>query len=58
MASSPCRGFCSGPCPRDTGIAMKTQQITHQNILRVLISGFALVILLLVAAAVVGAYNI
>ncbi|MGA3237686.1 MAG: ATP-binding protein [Bryobacteraceae bacterium] len=37
---------------------MKTQQITHQNILRVLISGFALVILLLVAAAVVGAYNI
>src|ERR1700722_5596624 len=33
---------------------MKTQQI----ILRVLISGFALVILLLVAAAVVGAYNI
>jgi len=37
---------------------MKTQQITHQNILRVLISGFALVIMLLVAAAVVGAYNI
>jgi signal transduction histidine kinase len=37
---------------------MKTRQITHQNILRVLIAGFALVILLLVAAAVVGAYNI
>jgi signal transduction histidine kinase len=37
---------------------MKTQRITHQNILRVLISGFALVILLLLAAAVVGAYNI
>jgi signal transduction histidine kinase len=37
---------------------METGQITHQNILRVLISGFALVILLLLAAAVVGAYNI
>src|ERR1700683_131613 len=46
------------PCPRDTGIAMKTRQITHQNILRVLIAGFALVILLLLAAAIVGAYNI
>jgi len=37
---------------------MKTRQITHQNILRVLIAGFALVILLLLAAALVGAYNI
>jgi signal transduction histidine kinase len=37
---------------------MKTQQITQQNILRVLIAGFALVILLLLAAAVVGVYNI
>jgi len=37
---------------------MKTRQITHQNILRVLIAGFALVILLLLAAAVVGVYNI
>jgi two-component system sensor histidine kinase UhpB len=37
---------------------MKPRQITQQNILRVLISGFALVILLLLAAAVVGVYNI
>ncbi len=37
---------------------MKTRQITQRNILRVLISGFALVILLLLAAAVVGVYNI
>src|SRR5580692_1978269 len=37
---------------------MKTRQITHLNILRVLIAGFALVILLLLAAAFVGAYNI
>src|SRR6202453_1578056 len=37
---------------------MKTRQITQQNILRVLIAGFALVILLLLAAAVVGVYNI
>ena len=37
---------------------MKTQQITQQNILRVLIAGFALVILLLLAAAAVGVYNI
>lgn len=37
---------------------MKTRRITQQNILRVLITGFALVILLLLAAAVVGVYNI
>jgi signal transduction histidine kinase len=37
---------------------MKTRQITQQNILRVLIAGFGLVILLLLAAAVVGVYNI
>jgi len=34
------------------------RQITHQNIFRVLIAGFGLVILLLVAAAVVGIRNI
>jgi signal transduction histidine kinase len=37
---------------------MKTRHITQQNILRVLIAGFGLVILLLLAAAVVGVYNI
>ena len=37
---------------------MFPRQITHQNIFRVLIAGFALVILLLLAAAVVGIRNI
>jgi signal transduction histidine kinase len=37
---------------------MLPRQITHQNIFRVLIAGFALVILLLLAAAVVGVRNI
>jgi signal transduction histidine kinase len=37
---------------------MLPRQITHQNIFRVLIAGFALVILLLVAAAFVGIRNI
>ena len=37
---------------------MFPRQITHQNIFRVLIAGFGLVILLLVAAAVVGIRNI
>jgi signal transduction histidine kinase len=44
--------------PRDTEIAMFPQPITHQNIFRVLIGGFALVMLLLLAAAVVGLRNI
>jgi signal transduction histidine kinase len=56
--NSPLVGYRSAACPRDTGIAMKTRQITQQNILGVLITGFALVILLLLAAAVVGVYNI
>jgi hypothetical protein len=43
---------------RDTDNAMLPRQITHQNIFRVLIAGFSLVILLLVAAAVVGVRNI
>jgi signal transduction histidine kinase len=43
---------------RDTENAMHPRQITHQNIFRVLIAGFALVILLLLAAAVVGVRNI
>ena len=37
---------------------MLPRQITHQNIFRVLIAGFALVILLLMAAALVGIHNI
>lgn len=44
--------------PRDTEIAMLKREITHQNIFRVLIAGFALVILLLMAAALVGIHNI
>ncbi len=37
---------------------MFPRQITHQNIFRVLIAGFTLVILLLLAAAIVGVRNI
>ena len=37
---------------------MLPRQITHQNIFRVLIAGFSLVILLLVGAAIVGIRNI
>jgi signal transduction histidine kinase len=37
---------------------MFPRQITHQNIFRVLITGFSLVILLLLAAAIVGIRNI
>ena len=37
---------------------MRPQQITHQNIFRVLIAGFGLVIALLLAAALVGIRNI
>ena len=37
---------------------MVTRQITHQNIFRVMTIGFALVILLLLAAAAVGIRNI
>jgi signal transduction histidine kinase len=37
---------------------MLPRQITHQNIFRVLIAGFSLVIVLLVAAAIVGIRNI
>ena len=43
---------------RDTENRMFPRQITHQNIFRVLIAGFALVFLLLVAAALVGIRNI
>lgn len=46
------------PPPRDTDIAMLPRQITHQNIFRVLMAGFTLVILLLVAAAIAGLRNI
>lgn len=44
--------------PRDTVIAMLPRQITHQNIYRLLIAGFSLVILMLLAAASVGLRNI
>src|SRR5277367_1212648 len=37
---------------------MQPRQITHRNVLRVLVAGFSLVILLLLAAAVAGVYNI
>jgi signal transduction histidine kinase len=43
---------------RDTVIAMLPRQITHQNIYRLLIAGFTLVILMLLAAAIVGLRNI
>ncbi len=46
------------PQPRDTEIAMLPGQITHQNIFRVLLAGFTLVMLLLAAAATVGIRNI
>jgi len=48
----------AGRRPRDTDSAMLPRQITHQNIFRVLIAGFSLVILLLLAAALVGVRNI
>jgi signal transduction histidine kinase len=44
--------------PRDTEDAMLPPRITQQSIFRVLIGGFSLVILLLVAAAIVGVRNI
>jgi signal transduction histidine kinase len=44
--------------PRDTVDAMLPRQITHQNIFRVLIAGFSLVCILLVAAAIVSIRNI
>ena len=37
---------------------MLPRQITHQNIYRLLIAGFSLVILMLLAAAIVGLRNI
>src|ERR1039458_1028767 len=43
---------------RHTEIAMLPRQATHQNIYRLLIAGFSLVILMLVAAAIVGLRNI
>src|SRR5436305_5590842 len=48
----------TGHRPRDTGIAMLPRRITPQSIFRVLITGFSLVILLLLAAAIVGLRNI
>src|SRR6202035_5419925 len=40
------------------GNAMFPRQITHRNIFRVLLAGFSLVILLLLAAAIVGVRSI
>ena len=50
--------MCPARPPRDTEIAMLPRQITHQNIFRVLLAGFTLVIVLLVAAAIAGIRNI
>jgi signal transduction histidine kinase len=50
--------MCPAPPPRDTDNAMLPRQITHQNIFRVLMAGFTLVIALLAAAAIVGISNI
>src|ERR1035438_6733773 len=50
--------MCPAPSPRDTDNAMLPRQITHQNIFRVLMAGFTLVIVLLVAAAIVGIRSI
>jgi signal transduction histidine kinase len=50
--------MCPAPPPRDTDNAMLPRQITHQNIFRVLMAGFTLVIVLLVAAAIVGIRSI
>src|ERR1043166_222113 len=55
---SPNRGCPCRTRPRDTEYAMAPKQITRQRIFRVMIAGFALVILLLAAAAVVGIRNI
>src|ERR1022692_1968796 len=50
--------MCPAAAARDTENAMLPRQITHQNIFRVLMAGFTLVIVLLVAAAIVGIRNI
>src|SRR4029077_7677526 len=55
---SPRWGCSAQASPRHTEIAMLPRQITHQNIFRVLIACFRLVVLLLVAAAIVGIRNI
>jgi signal transduction histidine kinase len=46
--------MCRGGRRRDTENGMLQQQITHRNILRVLLGGFGLVILLLLAGSAVG----
>src|SRR5260370_4844935 len=51
-------GMWAPPPPRHTEDAMLPRLITQQRIFRVLIAGFSLVILLLVAAAIVGVRNI
>jgi signal transduction histidine kinase len=51
-------GIWAGPPPCDTRSAMLPRRITQQRIFRVLITGFSLVIVLLLAAAIVGVRNI
>src|SRR5450432_421535 len=51
-------GMLAGPPARDTEIAMLPRRITQQSIFRVLITGFSLVIMLLLAASIVGVRNI
>src|ERR1051326_2383415 len=46
------------PGKRDTEVAMPPKQITRPYIYRVLVAGFGLVIVLLVAAAIMGLRNI
>jgi signal transduction histidine kinase len=50
--------MCPAPPARDTDNAMLPRRITHQNIFRVLMAGFTLVMVLLLAAAIVGIRNI
>src|SRR5580765_2979437 len=58
VAASPAFGMEARAGPRDTENTMVARQITPQNIFRVLIAGFGLVILLLVAAAIVGVRSV
>jgi signal transduction histidine kinase len=51
-------GMWAAPRPRDTEDAVLPRLITQQSIFRVLTAGFSLVILLLLAAAIVGVRNI
>jgi len=58
MAESPALGMEARAGRRDTENTMVARQITPQNIFRVLAGGFGIVILLLVAAAIVGVRSV